>query len=122
MSTAFDFGVQKPCTPQQLVQEVKDLYSKCDIWDMGTFYFVYGKETGVKGRYEVMVKFYDKTNQVLHSSSCEIFVDIRTTLQQKTVALDHCTFFMKPGNEGCVVVVMTGALQSSSSQRMAEGI
>lgn len=24
--------------------EVKDLYSKCDIADMGTFYFVYGKE------------------------------------------------------------------------------
>lgn len=117
----YTFGVQKPCTPQQLSLETKELYAKCVLSDMGTFYFVYSKEEPKNGRYQVMLKFYDNNNQVLHTSSTGVLSSGKTSQLTSSCAFDHCTFLIGPFSSGFHVVVLNEDWSSSKMMIPKDG-
>lgn len=105
----FNFGVQKPCTPEQLKEEIKELYAKCSLKSFGTFYFTYGEESKTrKGRLLVYVNFYDEKKQVLHTSPGGVF---NSSGGSKNVveltAINECTFVFGPFTDGSHVLLLS---------------
>lgn len=71
-----------------------------------------------------MIKFYDKTNQVLHSISSMVFTAAQTSVVPTGTAFDYCTFFFGPLSTGCdkSFLARIGAFLSLSGERMAEEV
>lgn len=82
MTGKYNFGNEKPCTKFQLEDEVEDLYSKCTLEGVGTFYFCYGKPSeGVAGRFDVNLKFFEDGDSILRTAKGKAFCAQRYTPQ-----------------------------------------
>lgn len=115
----YTFGIQKPCTPEQLKEETKELYSKCFLKDVGTFYFTYGgPNQGKKGWFLVFLHFYDEERQVLHTSSQNCMIATREL--RPSFSVDICTFLVGyPENPA--ILVMARDWKTSKFKRVREG-
>lgn len=73
MVQKFSFGVQKPCTPEQFKEETKELYAKCTLKNVGTFYFAFTEAISEGKQYRsVFLKFYDEERHIMHTSEKDV--------------------------------------------------
>lgn len=81
-------AVQKKCTQAEFQNEIKDLYSKCVLEDVGTFYFTYGELVKAQ-QYKVDLKFYDSGKQTMHTF---FWAFSHSKRPHTTIAIDRDTF------------------------------
>lgn len=93
MTDKCTFGIKKPCTTEQFEDEVSDFYSKCTLKDVGEFYFCYGEPTKAdEKKFYVHLKFHDKDESVLHTSTSSPFNIGKGTYPITSIAIDKGTF------------------------------
>lgn len=93
-STDTTFGLVKPCTPEELEKEIALLCAKCTLAEMGTFYFCFEIPAGQpfieNTVLPVVLKYYDSSKGVLHTSRVSCFKGTR--VHRSVVAVDRSTF------------------------------
>lgn len=101
-------GVVTPMSREDFDAEIKDnIFSSCDLKDVGTFYFVMGDkgelDDSTPEEREVSVNYYNETKQQKHSSSTSVFVT--DGVGAKSVALSKNAFLFVEETGGFVVIL-----------------
>lgn len=114
------FGIQKSCTQAEFQEELEDLYSACHLKDVGTYYFTFGEQSSDdKKLFSVYLKFYDKDQQTLHTSSCKAFHFAKKP--EASIAIDRNTFIVGTGGDAWDIVTFNNEWSKSTFKKLRIG-